>query len=546
MGYGETIERLSDQAFLDKLYGFAYKRCSSSHEAEDLCADILLAVLTSLKRNPVVESADAFIWTVARRVYADFCEKRRRRNQNETREGFSDEHLHTAADPIGDFLNREEDARQLRQILHEIAFLSKSYRDVMVMFYLDGEPVAEIAAALNLTENTVKQRLFSARQTVKKEVHKMEMNPTLQPIDIAYIGTGDPVGNDPRMKAERMLSKNLIYLCKEKPRTAKELSEQLSVPMPFVEEELEIQCRGENGEYGFLRRLENGRYTINCLILSLSEFREAHAAYADAQDEFCRRLTAYIEKNHQRILDFPFLSEQTDVRFIIWSMISQMEWIFQEQVSRRLQDTYFAGVEAPDRKFTCMGIATKPNETLDIGFYGCDGNGAKNLCGYKTVTFINIYGNRITEHCHCGHNLSNDPALMMLLRTIGGLDVASLSEDEKEAAAKAIEAGYIRRDGERLAPRILVIDQKDSKLFNQLSNDLGETLHDLSDQIAKRLAAAFCRIVPEHLRGEYAYFNLLAGIGCIHDTIEACIEKGILVAPEKTPGAEGCWMFVQK
>ena len=40
MNVDDAVRELSRQEFLDKLYGFAYKRCYSAHEAEDLCADI--------------------------------------------------------------------------------------------------------------------------------------------------------------------------------------------------------------------------------------------------------------------------------------------------------------------------------------------------------------------------------------------------------------------------------------------------------------------------------------------------------------------------
>ena len=48
---------------------------------------------------------------------------------------------------------------------------------------------------------------------------------TLKPISLTFIGTGNPVGNDPRNKAERILSQNIVYACKDKAKTAKELSE---------------------------------------------------------------------------------------------------------------------------------------------------------------------------------------------------------------------------------------------------------------------------------------------------------------------------------
>ena len=98
---------------------------------------------------------------------------------------------------IDEYLETEEDACALKHILREISFLSKIYRDVMVLYYLDGMKTAEIAVKLGISENAVKQRLFSARNTVKKEAEKMDNDYTLKPIEIAFVGSGNPVGNDP-------------------------------------------------------------------------------------------------------------------------------------------------------------------------------------------------------------------------------------------------------------------------------------------------------------------------------------------------------------
>lgn len=114
----------------------------------------------------------------------------------------------------------------------------------------------------------------------------METNYTLKPIKLDFIGSGNPVGNDPAEKAERALSQNVVYLCKNKALSAKEISEKLGVPMPFVEEELAIQCAGTNGSYGLLRRLDNSKTIANILILDVREYEEATAAYLDVLEDY--------------------------------------------------------------------------------------------------------------------------------------------------------------------------------------------------------------------------------------------------------------------
>ena len=76
----EAIKLLADPQFLDKLYAYAYRHCSTSHEAQDLCSDMILAILKALRKNTEIRYFPSFAWTVAHRVHADYCEKRKREN----------------------------------------------------------------------------------------------------------------------------------------------------------------------------------------------------------------------------------------------------------------------------------------------------------------------------------------------------------------------------------------------------------------------------------------------------------------------------------
>ena len=81
MKTNETLKLLDDKDFLDKIYHFSYHRCNTSFEAEDLCSDIVLAVISAIHKQERIDNFYAFVWTVARRVYADYCEKRNAERQ---------------------------------------------------------------------------------------------------------------------------------------------------------------------------------------------------------------------------------------------------------------------------------------------------------------------------------------------------------------------------------------------------------------------------------------------------------------------------------
>ncbi len=543
----ETLKLLDDKDFLDKIYHFSYHRCSTSFEAEDLCSDIILAVISAIHKQERIENFYAFVWTIARRVYADYCEKRNAERQVFSIEN-SDMIFASKENEIEELIEEAAEQEQISRIFKKIAFLSKAYREVMVMFYIDELKVKEIATRLNISETTVKQRLFSARNSVRKEVETMSENTyVLKPVKLVILGTGNPCGNDPRTKTERMFSQNLIYLCKDKPKSAKELSEELCVPMPYIEEELEIQCHGENGNYGMLRKLDNGRYAVNIHLVDYDEYDRANRIYEKHLPEFCKVIKNTLKQNEEKILSFPYLSEQKDLRFIMWSLISRTVWDFNEKINKVLAEKYFSDVAPVERAFSCAAVAYTDEQEPDFDFYGNDGIDATSIGGYKSVFVSNTYGKRIDKHFHCGHNLSHDPKLLMVLRTIGGIAIDELSENEKEIAAKALECGYLRKNGNIIEPKIIVIDRKNDMDFYNLSFDFNNDMGTIVEQIAAELSVFMRTHIPEHLMNEYlVYTALIAGERILAKAIEECISEDLLVEPESKVGAEGVVMIVER
>ncbi len=546
METNEMLELVGNGEFIDKIYNFSYHRCNSSHEAEDLCSEILIAIITAIKKQRKIENFYAFVWTIAHRVYADYCEKQRRSPmcidvQNA-------ESSMTFASDIEDFIENEDERERINKIFAEITFLSKAYRDVMVMYYIDEMSVRDIATRLCISETTVKQRLFYARNTVRKEVNKMSnRNLSLKPVDMAFFGTGTPVGNEPNFDCQRLFSKSLVYLCKEKPKSAKELSEELCVPMVFVEQELDIQTRGENGKYGMLRKLENGKYIANVLVVDYEEFNEANKIYEKYLPEIGCKLKGNIEKSKEKILSFPFLNKNVEIGLVLWLLIHRMYWSIESDVINVMKEKYFSDIEQVKRPYSLAVVSFSDEGLCPNMGYGCDGIHAGLVLNYKSVNVSNAYGRRIKGHFHCGHNISTDPKILLTIRAIGGLSIDTLSDSEKEDVAKAIECGYLRKNGEFVEPKIVVIEKKNEGKFRSLANELTCDMNEITEKIAVELAGFIKKHIPEHLKNEYEmYARLIAGVGAQDALIEECIKEKILTPPVNGVGAEGCLMEVEK
>ncbi len=143
-----------DDDLLDKLFGFCYARTNDSYEAEELCSDIVYALVKAANSDGEIESIYPFIWRVAHNVYADFSNNRRKRTETIYEGGSEEILLQIAEEDYSD-----DTTELLRSVYRRMAFLTKAYREVMIMFYIDGLSTAQIANAQGTSEGAVRQRL---------------------------------------------------------------------------------------------------------------------------------------------------------------------------------------------------------------------------------------------------------------------------------------------------------------------------------------------------------------------------------------------------
>lgn len=534
--------KIVDDVLLEKLYGFCYARTNDSCEAQELCSDIIFALVKAAHTEGEVDNPFPYFWRIARYTYADFIHGRKQHSKV-FYEGDPDEIFPFIAAEERESCNDE----LLCTVYRQIAFLSKAYREVMILFYLDGLSTAQIAVRQNVSETAVRQRLFSARKKIRSEVDEMYENLnkpiSLDKIEYVIYGTGNPGWSDPRNVCTRQFSKHILWLCHIKPMTAGEIAEKLHVPTVYVEEELEILAAGEYGKYGLLRKQKNGRFAVNFILLDRDTVEAATSLYKEQLPAICSKIADFIKQNKDAYLSFPYLNRKVDLNLILWQQIFVISQAFCENVEKILREKYFADTGNIDRPFSVFGH-------IDIGKYygaGWDGADAENVCGYTKLHLENIYITRIKPHFHCGLNVATDAPIQMALRGIDGLDSKHLTETEKEHAAKAVENGYLYREGEMLYTKILVNDMQDRDNLFKLSEKLKDgCFNGAADLVAEKIAAMIRRTVPEHLLPEWKFFNCLAGLPVLDSLVEALIEQNILIPPQDGIGAEGCWMSVSK
>lgn len=258
---------------IDFLMSAALQKCGDIGEAEELTQETLLAALTYLSRDRKIENLRGWLVTVMNRRFYDMMRKKYRRPYISMGSDFELEDEENAIEKIGD-------ADEAEAVRREVAYLGKIYREVIVRHYMDGEGVAEIAAALNIPQGTVKHRLYIGRNQIKKGITEMENYTKLsyEPVTLWVSNSGRcGLNGEPRsLVLGDLMAQNLLWLAYEKPATIDELSRAIGIPSAYVEPVIEKLTAGE-----MMRKVGNRYYTD--FIISTIQDQER---YIPAQKQF--------------------------------------------------------------------------------------------------------------------------------------------------------------------------------------------------------------------------------------------------------------------
>ena len=151
-----ALVALYDSA-LPEVYGYLAARCGSATVAEDLTSETFLAAVDAVRRGAVPDLTVAWLVGVARHKLVDHWRRRER----------EDRALTAVVDDAGPDTD-PWDVRLDRMVAHEaLADLGAHHRGALVLRYLDGLPVREVASCLDRTEGATEVLLVRARRAFR-------------------------------------------------------------------------------------------------------------------------------------------------------------------------------------------------------------------------------------------------------------------------------------------------------------------------------------------------------------------------------------------
>lgn len=147
--------------YIEFLLSAALQRCGNIYDAEDLTQETLLAALSYMARGKDIQDVKAWLLVVMGRKFNDMLRKRYKQPIVSIGDDFDivDENAIIQ-------LNDEDD--EAENVRKAVAYLAKSYREVIVQYYMNGQSVSQIASELGIPEGTVKKQIASWQGSCKE------------------------------------------------------------------------------------------------------------------------------------------------------------------------------------------------------------------------------------------------------------------------------------------------------------------------------------------------------------------------------------------
>lgn len=505
--------------YMEKLFYFCLKKTGNNVETEDLTQDISLQIITALNKGTIPTSFSAWVWRIAHNRYSVWAKEKHSRNESVTGSDIGDYEIEDEGENILDKMIHTE---QLALLRRELAFIKSDYRNIIVAYYIENNSVRDIASSLSLSKSAVEQRLHRARIILKEgmEMAREFGKRSYSPENITFAASGSQPSGLPWSVVQRRIPINILLQASNNPSTLEELSIELGIALPYMEEEVNILHRAT------LLEKQGDKYITNFFILDKDCRIEVYYALRKTARERSRLIREFIDDSITNIRTLGIAGDNLDDNTIRWWLTPDLiDYLIKNSV--KAQNIYEPPKRANGESWGFVGyeITDLPEETV-MGHNGC-GNEKNMFWTYK-------YGDYSLWN-QCGEPDYEEAELMCnCIRE--NRNISSFTEIEKRVW-NGINGKYAHvSDDGYMIPDILVIRIEDLRRIHQLFRE-----HKNYELLIQNFTALYEKV--EEIFKKYSHSVLHNNIGYnirmeLYDTrmmaIHDFVEENVLKLPEDT------------
>jgi len=432
------------EKYMEKLFYFCLKKTGSNIEAEDLTQDISFQIISALNKGTIPTSFSGWVWKIARNRYSVWAKEKHDRIKATTGSDICDCEIE---DEDENLLDEMIHADQLALLRREMAFIKSDYRNIVVAYYIENKKIRDISLSCSLPINTVKSKLFRAREILKegmdmaREFGRRSYNP--EEMFFYSICTSPGELGQPWTLIDPKLNQNVFLACYDNPITVEDLSIEIGVALPYMEDIVSHLISQtlliKSGE----------KYETNFPIISRETQQKIHFYYEDILPKLIILLTEYIDR---------FIAQYREAGLCFYGEYQNYEeakWMLLMEFYKGL---YSLCINSPKTK---LGNTNRPNSGAwdiigfekcafaqdSVGFHCQDDGFVHYRFGYSGIE------NRTPNY------LSKDEAHELRLM------VENKKAENDLIREKLVKYGYAYKKENAFSPNVVVIRQSTCQAF---------------------------------------------------------------------------------
>lgn len=505
---------------LTAIYGYAFSKLYDKSKAEDVACEIVCEIIGSAKKLKNEEAFWGFAWRIAENTFRRFLRREELIRRSEQQERTDEDDRSGGCNVIErDFIEREEKEEKLYLLRRELSLLGRVHREVCVAYYIDNRSCSQIAKEQNISVEMVKQHLFKTRRLLKEGIGmtralgEKSYNPGTFRLDFwgDYNRYGDIF--------KRKMPGAIALTAYSAPVTAEEISVELGVSMPYLEEEIQTL-----EDAGILLKTGN-KYRTNLVILTDEYEKEFARQTEGSYKELALGIFEQVKELLPRIREMDFRGREYDDNRLLAGILNIA------MVRAYIRTKEKSPIGTP-RKLALGGSGWIFGYDNDYSNHHYCGITMETWNQAKTAWFsaenYNVFKScQLYEHYR------------MKERAEGMCDAILGKEADRgnETLPHLIEGGFIRCEEGRLSANFPVFDRKVFAQLCDICKPVSEAVADCMIDRSNRAEKLLKTCVPEAVKdqcGEITKIHHRLEVMAL--LMEALIADGKITVPqEKTP-----------
>ena len=493
MNKHELDSRMAETA--KSILSYCIARTSSHFEAEDLAQDIIVEIYQSADSIRNAGAFYGFMWAVAGNVYKQWC-----KNKAKTKMCAWHDNL-PLEEPIS-----EDDASDIFLLRRELTLLAQKYRRAVILYYIEKKSCCEISNILQISESMVKYLLFKSRQRLKEGMI-MERNygqQSYHPKELSLMFWGNGANRYYHL-CDSKISQNILFACYNDKLTAEQISLEIGVSLPYMEDKLE-----ELYEYELLKK-DGSRYYTNIVIFTKDFASEVMTKTAHLKERVADLLIDGIAQHEAEICAIGFYGADMNKNTFYWQMVS---FILYRAVIEILQNKI--KIVYPKDKFGTECFIWGEEKCEVSSWNSPFGFGISNVVNndgdYVQFMDFPINGEMVHHYCFNRQNVTN------VFLDIAKGNTAHFSENDLALAADMVRKGYVLQNGNGLSVNAPVFTKEQHQKLKDILADTAGQIANEADLLMNTVREILKNHMPVHLK---KYAKDMAYLRLFEDAISA-------------------------